>query len=369
MDSTYVNKFAISQTAMKEWKEMPPKKWYETWITKTRKRPFRSATQFGSYLDCLMFTPKDLDKRFIVSDIELPSEKVSLITSEIYNRLLELNVNADKINAETIKNAKKGTTPVILPKKEIDFSDKELVISFCQKNDYYKSKPDQAYNTIIKEGTKYFTFLSSTNGRNVISSEDKKMAEKLREVLLTDPVSQGFFIPKKNCEVIFQQLLYSEFEVNYENVQIVPTKGAVDIVHINHKRKEIREVDLKCTDDAFMFDSYTGPIKRFDYIGQHSFYDYLLRDWIKKYKNGIFKDYSIMNPLNVVIDQETQIPYLYEYNQNDLYIKRYGIDNTKIRGWEDTINEISFHLDCGDWSRPMQHIKNGKMLVSAFAKR
>jgi len=316
-----------------------------------------------------MFTPDAIDKRFIVSDVTIPSEKVTAVVNEIYNHLLELNKNAEFVNAEVIKNKVKGQKVVKVAEKPIDLTDVELVKSICVKMDYYKTKPAQAYNEIMKHGAEYFDFLKTTTGRVVVSSEDKKMAEELRDILTTDKVCRGFFIPKKGCEVLFQVHLYGQFEVSFDNVQVLPTKGAVDILHINHNRKEIREVDLKCTDDAFKFDDITGPIKRFDYVGQHSFYDYLLREWIKTYKDGMYKDYSVMNPLNVVIDREAKVPYLYEYNQNDLYVKRHGIENTKIRGWEDILNEIAFHLDCNDWSRPMQHIKNGRMFINVFSRR
>jgi hypothetical protein len=365
MSSDYLKKFAISQTAIKEWRDLSPQKWHDTWVTKTRKRPQRTSTDFGSYLDCLMFTPQLLDKRFVVSDVSMPSEKVTLIINEVYAHLLELNNNAAKMNEENKGNKQFE----LVPYKKLNLEDKDLVVSFCVKHDHYKNKPDQAYNDVLKKGTDYFEFLKGLSGRRIITPDEKKDADDLKKILLEDKTSKGFFIAKKGCEVVFQQAIYSDFDVDYDNVQILPLKGMLDIIHINNTRKEIREVDLKCTEDAFLFDSAIGPVRRFDYPGQHSFYDYLLRDWITKYKDGIYKDYSVMNPLNVVIDRDAKVPYHYEYNQTDLYIKRFGIENTKIKGWNDILNEIAFHFDCGDWTRPMQHIKNGKMLINVFSKR
>jgi hypothetical protein len=123
-------------------------------------------------------------------------------------------------------------------------------------------------------------------------------------------------------------------------------------------------VDLKYTNDVFMF---WDAIKRFDYPGQHSFYDYLLKEWLKTYKDGRYKDYAVMPPLNVVIDDDL-IPYIYAYNMDDLQIKRYGVENTPIRGWEDVINDIAWHFDNGDWSRPREHQQNGYLSVRTFNK-
>src|SRR5215510_14856957 len=91
----YNKKFAISQTAIKDWEDMSPKKWQETWVLKSRPRPQAGASaSFGNLLDCLVFTPKNFDKRFMVADIPLPSESVRTIVGLVYNRIKELNANA-----------------------------------------------------------------------------------------------------------------------------------------------------------------------------------------------------------------------------------------------------------------------------------
>lgn len=362
MDSSYLKKFAISQSSIKDWKDLSPLEWYETWVTRTRTRPRKPSTSFGSYLDCLCFTPKAEEKRFVIATVPQPSEKVTKILQDLYDHVEELNKRAQEFNASP-----ECKTPI--PIKEHTLDDQELVNKFTEENEHYKGKLKQAYNDVVKKGTEYFEFLKSTAGRTVISKGDRDEALEMKDILFNHKTSKGFFVPKAGCDVVFQQYIFAEFDVDFENVQIIPVKGAVDILHFNHKRKEVREVDLKCTDNAYLFDGPQGPVRRFDYIAQHSFYDYLIKEWLKTYKDGEFKDYSVMNPLNVVIDRKQRLPYLYEYTQHDLYVKRYGIENTKIRGWEDTINEIAFHLDCGDWTYPMEHIKNGKIVISAFTRR
>lgn len=362
MDKKYTDKFAISQSSMKDWATMSPAKWYATWVSKTRKRPKKAATYFGSYLDCLLFTPKALVKRFVVATVKKPSDKVTLILESIFEHVETLNKNAAEANA--LPDAK-----VKIPMKEHTLEDKELVIKYSNEHDHYKDKGEQGYNDVLKKGKEYFEFLKSTQGKTVITPEEKADAERLSHILKTDKISKGFFVPKEGCEVINQQYIFTEIDLGYDNVEFLPVKGAIDIIHFNHKRKEVREVDLKCTEDAFLFDSFAGPVRRFDYPGQHSFYDFLLRKWLLTYEKGKYADYSVMNPLNVVIDRHESLPYIYEYNQNDLHIKRYGIEGTKIKGWEDIINEIAFHFDRADWTRPMSHIRNGKILINVFAKR
>lgn len=362
MDKKYTDKFAISQTSMKDWGTMSPGKWYATWIAKTRKRPKKAATYFGSYLDCLLFTPKAIEKRFIIATVKLPSEKVVLILNSVYDHVEELNKRAIEAN-------KDPEAKVQIPLKEHTLDDKELVNKYTQEHEHFSGKLDQAYNDVLKKGKDYFDFLVSTKGKTVITPEEKADAEKLAKILREHKTSKGFFVPKAGCEVVFQQYIFTEMEMGLPNVEVIPVKGALDIIHFNHKRKEVREADLKCTEDAFAFDSFQGPVRRFDYPGQHSFYDFLLRQWLQTYQDGKYKDYAVMNPLNVVIDRHECLPYIYCYNQNDLYIKRHGIEGTKIKGWQNTIEEIAWHLDNNDWTYPMSHVKNGLLQITVFAKR
>lgn len=359
-DTAYNEKFAINQTSLKEFKTLPPSEWHKMFVTRELPRPKKSATTLGSFLDCLMFTPEDVDKRFVVSTVGLPSEKVQTILDEAFNHVNELNKNATLINKENPKNKK-------IPMKPHTLEDRDLITSLCIKHQHYEKKADtQGYNDVIKKGAEYFNFLQSTRGRKVIAPAENISAVELQKILLEDKISKPFFTPKKGCEVVFQQRIFSEFDLTgFNNLDFLPVKGALDIIHFNHKRKEVREVDLKCS-DAFMF---IDSVRRFDYGTQHSFYDFLLKEWLKKYKDGIYKDYVVMNPLNLVIDPTLKTPYIYGFNQDDLHIKRYGIEGTPIKGWEDTINTIAWHFDNADWSRPREHIMNGYMSINIFNKR
>jgi hypothetical protein len=128
-------------------------------------------------------------------------------------------------------------------------------------------------------------------------------------------------------------------------------------------------VYLKYTDDVFNFNSYSGPVKLFDYGTQHSFYLFLMQEWLNVYEDGKYKDYMIMNPLNVVIDDTIKLPYIYKYDFDDLAIKRLGVEGTPIKGWADLLHEIAWHLHHNDWSRPMEHITQGSIAIKLFSKK
>lgn len=356
------NKFAISQSAIKDWEAMSPAKWRDIWITKVRQRPQAgAAASFGSLLDCLVFTPKRFEKRFVLADIKIPSDSIVKVVTSVFTRLKELNDNANKVNASL------KTGQVAVPRKEMKLDYEDLILNFSQEHDYYAKQPARAYAETMKNGKDYFDLLVKIEGKQVISQADLNMAHKLRDILLSHKLVKGFFVPNKNCEVVFQQQIYADLEVvGFENIDFLPLKGAIDDIYLNHKKKEVREIDLKWTNDAFMF---KDAVKRFGYVKQHSFYDFLIREWLKTYKDGAYKDYTVQNPLNVVIDSEDCIPYIYQYNGNDLHIERYGHEHMHwFKGWEQTLNEIAWHMDTQQWDWPKEHYMNGAMNIQYYKR-
>jgi hypothetical protein len=354
--------FALSQSALKDWKTMPPNIWFEQWVLGKRKFKGKRTMDFGSLLDTVCFNPELFDKRFLVAECKRPSEKVELILNDIYTHLNELNSNIKELN-------KKDGTKV--PLKKITLVDNDDIIKkFCLSNKYYESKPDLAVKMLLKDGKEYFEFLKTVGKRVAITEAQKTLAEELKEKLFTDPETKYFFIQRKNTTLIFQNQIRAEFPIEgIENVEVIPVKGILDITMFNHTKKTVREIDLKYTDDVFNFNSYQGPVKLFDYGTQHSFYYFLLSEWLKVYEDGKYADYQIVNPLNVVIDEKIKVPYIYKYDFDDLHIKKMGIEGTPIKGWSDMLHEIAWHLNKNDWTRPREHLTQGSISIKLFSKK
>lgn len=362
-NSLYDNeKFALSQSALKDWKNMPPSVWYEQWILGKRKYKRKRTMDFGSLLDTLCFQPELYDKRFIVAECKRPSEKVEKILNDIFDHLSELNSNIKALN-------KKNETNVALKKVAL-VGNEDIIKKFCVSNDYYANKPEMGVNKIKGEGKDYFEFLKKIGKRVAITEQQKTDAEALKEILFNDPLTKWFFKKRKDTTLIFQNQIHADYPITgIENVEVIPVKGILDITMFNHAKKTVREVDLKWTDDVFNFNSYQGPVKLFDYGTQHSFYMFLMQEWLQVYEDGKYKDYAIMNPLNVVIDSTLKVPYVYKYDFDDLAIKKLGVEGTPIKGWADLLHEIAWHLNKNDWSRPMEHITQGSIAIKLFSKK
>lgn len=359
--SLYTDKrFALSQTALKDWRAMPPNLWYENWVLGRRKFKRKRVMDFGQLLDTLCFNPELFDKRFIVAECAKPSEKVENILVDVYEHLSELNHNIKDLNQ------KNGTK---VPYKKMSLENNEDVVKkFCLQHKHYENKPDQAFGDVLKKGGGYWEFLKKIGKRVSITEQQKKSARELKEILYTNPNTKGFFVPKKGCEVLFQVQLHADFPIGAENVESIPIKGILDIVHFNHNKKIVREVDLKFTNDVFNFNGYGGPVKMFGYTEQHSFYNYLIREWLQTYKDGAYADYVVQPPINVTIDDVIKVPYVYRYNMDDLIIKQKGVEGSPIRGWEDVLRDISWHIEKNDFSRPREHIENGFIQINSYKK-
>lgn len=354
-------KFALSQSALKDWKAMPPSVWYEQWILGKRKYKSKRTMDFGQLLDTLCFNPELFDKRFLVAECKRPSEKVEKILHDIFDHFNELNSNIKELNKKDgTKIASKTITLV---------GNDDIIKKFCVSNDYYSNKPEMGVNKIKNEGKEYFDFLKKVGKRVAITEKQKTLAEELKEKLFTDPETKYFFIGRKNTTLIFQNQIHAEYPIEgIEGVEVIPVKGMLDITMFNHTKKTVREIDLKYTADVFNFNSYNGPVKMFGYTEQHSFYNYLLQEWIKTYEDGKYKDYTIQPPLNVTIDDVIKVPYIYKYSMDDLIIKQKGVEDTPIRGWADTLKDISWHLSKNDWSKPREHLQNGCIQINSFKK-
>ena len=364
MDNLYDDKtFALSQSMLKEWDQMAPSVWYDSYILGRRKKKVTRTMDMGQLIDTLCFNPELFEKRFVVADCKKPSPKIEEILLATYEHLTTLNKNIKELNE---------TNGTKVPLKKLALVGNEDVLrKFCVSLDYYANSPDTGITKLTtKEGTDYFAFIKKLGKKISITPEQHKLALELKEILFTDKVSKGFFVAKKGTRLLFQTQIRASFPISgVEGVESIPVKGITDILLINEIKKTIREVDFKFTEmGVHQFNKPKGPVRQLDYPMQHSFYDFLISEWIKTFEDGKYEGYAIEAPLNVTIDDTIKIPYIFKYNREDLMIKRTGIEGTWIKGWENTLQDIAWHLNLNDFTRPREHIMNGAIAISVFKK-
>lgn len=370
----YNRTFAVSQSAIKEFRYKSPKRWKEIWIEKQLELDKNEeAFTFGSLVDTILFTPDLIDSRFYVAEVsKIPTGELEKIVKYVYD------------TAENQKAHKVVYEDDMLPEPEVvevfRLSDlKDVILEACEKIEWNSRwKPETKVNKVIELGSEYYNLLAKAEGRKIITSELNFEALDIVKKLKQDKNLQKYFIDTNTTRNIFQLELYDKYISNdhYE----VPLKCAIDILHIDEKNKTIQVCDFKTSHSAYNF---IQSIKQFGYCDQLSFYTFMVQNALQ---NNIFMeqhgldrmtDWKILEPVNVVIDEHDKIPYLYEYDWRDIEISRRGNSEylfslyqttnhtTKIKkGWQELLEEICWHIQNDQWDYPVEFYKTGKLKVN-----
>src|ERR1019366_9253265 len=103
---------------------------------------------------------------------------------------------------------------------------------------------ERIVNTVIVDGTEYYEFLKTTNGKCVVGATEYMAALGMAEAVKKSEECKQYLDPKLN-KFQFQIITDDDFPDKL--------KGCLEILHINDKKKQIRVVDFKTADDAFYF--------------------------------------------------------------------------------------------------------------------
>jgi len=358
--SEYKETFAISQSSIKAFRTKPLQKFKQIYIDKEEQDEDESKFAFGSLVDTLAFEPTLLDERFFIcdEDVNIPGEKVKIIVDKVYKEAVVIVENKTKLNEQG-----NLPEPVYIPHiNELDnFND--LIVKYAKEIGYGGSTwtSNRIIDTVQDAAYGYFRMLGNCNGRSIITPMDNADAIGTVANLRKDKNTNKYFEDQKDETLLFQQEIFIEYKD--DNGNIIPLKGALDIIRLNHKDKTCEVVDLKTTHNSLGFKHVA---RTFDYITQVSFYSFLLKEFLKDYQGGKYQKYEMLPSLNIVIDKEYKIPYIYEYSFEDLEIAKNGKKDDDFRGWKEILNLIGWHINTNVWDVPKELYENGKIKLKIF---
>lgn len=370
----YSNTFGISQSALKDFRFKSPKAWKNIWIDKQLDINKKEDNFiFGSLVDTLLFSPKELENRFYIADVnKIPKGPVEKIIKTVFNGVSLKQAQDIIINDDPL-------LPEPITKKDYGFADfKDEILLACNAEDWQSRwKPDTRVNKIIEEGSDYFNLLVEANQKKIITSEMNLEAISVVNALKNSQLVNHYFKQGKTYNNIYQlELFYNH--IDDETLQEVPLKAALDIVHINYEKNTIQIVDFKTSYSAYDF---LKSIKQYGYCDQLSFYTFVLNEMLKdkefrEYYN-IPEDLKMLEPINIVIDKDEMIPYVYQYNWDDIIIAKDGNEKflfnlyqtqthaTKIKkGWKTLLKEVAWHINNNKWDYPREHYETGRIHVN-----
>jgi hypothetical protein len=377
-DNEYKKRFAINQSAIKDFRFKSPQDWKAIWID-GEKDEDKDDEDFiyGSLVDTLWFSPERLEERFhVTTSTNIPQGAVRHIVKAVHASIKDPHLNVTAIEQEN------------LPEDKIDYnfkSYKSQILQACAEyiNEEKKKgwnptwKDDTRYNKIVEQGEDYFNFLIEAKGREVISAELNLEAIQALKIMQTNEDTRKYFTrDDKKYTNIFQLQIFMDLEISPGI--IVPVKCAIDDLHLDHEYKTIQVVDGKTSFSAFNF---IESIKRYSYCDQVSFYQYVVERYIKtkefRDKYGDFRAYRFKEPINIVIDRKFKTPYIYEYDWKDISISREGnydflrqfYETTEHfsrikKGWMEIIREIAWHMENKKWDYPMNYYEQRKIKVN-----
>lgn len=324
----------------------------------------------------LLFTPSELNDRFYIGEEKLPSKAIEWIVKEKFNHIKRFNLELKELGDLLPES------PIYL-EEELDVSHPILLqIANSYRFKDTEGNDKQGWNTgwkeqtridsIIKQGADYFISLKASAGRKVISPEMNMDAITLKEILCTNIETKDYFIENEENTLLFQLEIFTKYVL--DNGSEISLKGALDIVRFDHKNRTAQIADFKSSYSAF---SFIDSIKKFGYCDQLSFYDYLLREWLIEYCEGKYCDYTIIPPINIVIDIGDKIPYIYEYSWRDIALAADGNKellyslfqtsdhNMKIKkGWKRVLDEIGWHYTNNLWEKPKEMYEKKRISVN-----
>jgi len=244
------------------------------------------AMIFGSLLDCMIFTPADLDNRFtIVESIDIP-DRAKEIIDEYCKRF------------------------------DHEEMDPEHVIILMDEFDYYRSVKNNRINKIINdEGIRYHNQRRKMDSRTPITEEMRSLAIECATALYCNKYTEEWFKIKHHQEIINQ----AKFHFTVDGV---PLKCMCDTIKIDHDAQLITISDLKTTGSHESM--FRESVRKFRYDIQADLYRWMVMRCIK----NEFKHYKVDAFQFIVINKNNRSPMIWGYKPND-ELPQYIIDAAK----------------------------------------
>lgn len=253
-----------------------------------------SKYRIGKIADDKLFSPDEFDKKYyLTSGIERPTGKALAF--------------ADKF--ADLRMAKPNGEVMVLAQRAFEYAEikspKTLEV-------YLKDYKDSNLEKYIDE-------CIASHGRELITERELNTAERIVNRLKTNRFTKHLFVVGKDEENLYQLPLVYEYEGHN-------LKGLLDFVKINHKKKIIRPMDLKCLSLAGDFNYIY--YKNFYYL-QMAIYNLLIRFWASDKGYG---DYEVLPFKFITSDSiDYRDPLIWE-TSTDLWEK--AMNGTVYRGRE-----------------------------------
>ena len=283
-------------------------------ISKEEKEKKANAAHFrkGSGMDCLLTTPDDFNKKFIVfPKYNEDAQEAILLKGWLAAGKTEWNPQEMEAFSRTLEY-KSGTEDKVGLWGNIKDVNKRI---------------DKFDIPFWRE--KVYPVLRSFKHKTILSEEEYQEVNNAALSLRNDPYTANLFVPNKD-EILYTQLsLFREYAG-------VTLKGMLDLVKVNLKDKTIQPDDVKSTSKSAA-EEFSKSFIDFGYIRQAPFYTFLIEDW----RDKNYPDFEVL-PFRFVVKslvEDAEPALIFEVSDELMNIGRYGgkVDFKTIKGWEELL--------------------------------
>lgn len=304
------------------------------------KETFNTGIWYGRIVDDLTFSYDKFEDKYYVSKIE---KDLTTTEKQLSEALVEW-YDKSKLTKSFLKSE--------------EF--KKECLNFIKDLKLWKNIKDESIllNKIDNNFINHMLEINLSDSKQIISSQDYMDAVYAKRVLTSHEFTSEYFKSEdiKKKQVLFQIPIL--FKIQDDNF-----KSLLDIILIDHEKKQIRAIDLKTGSKPNKYFKYEFLKYRYDI--QAFLYTKALEEYI--IQNGL-KDYSIQNPLYIHICRNTlDVPLVFEIEPNVLYASYNGFRSNSgynYKGVKDLVTEINWHRENNLFEYTMKQYQNKKDTIS-----
>lgn len=207
-----------------------------------------------------------------------------------------------------------------------------------------------------ENGLTYFETLVENSNKIVVELSLLERSRHIGETLLTDGFTEKIFKCKEEEECFYKFPI--EWEYTTSSGKVIKCKSELDILKIDHNRKEIYPKDLKTTYDN---ESFELSYMKNQYYLQGGFYYLAVKHWARQEGMG---DYNVLPMEFVVADTSSnnRRPIRYQLSREDMSncLEGFYLRGNHHKGVIQIIEEISWAEDNNIWNCSKElYTKNG----------
>jgi hypothetical protein len=335
-EPTYRADSSLSHSLLSAYARGGHKALRETYYEK--KKLSTTALSFGSLLDTIITSPGEFDKLYLVSDLEVPSEKMKEVVDKLF----------------TLYPAEPSLVTVSY----------EAILGAFDESFNNNWKPDTKVKDVIEKGNPYFKLLATKGDRTIVSKNDYLNALDCQEALCTNPYTCFIFANANPNVEVFYQL---KFKISMDGEDPLAWQKELmegntyrvmlDIVLVDHERKTITPIDLKTTSKDE--ESFDQSIVEYRYDLQASSYQDVL--WSILQTDEYYKNYELNPFYFVCVNRAHKKPVLWEFNHvpSNVDTLQYPGGTLYHCDWSKLYRDVKAEIATGDPDYSLKTITRG----------